>query len=448
MSKISTKYTILVVDDMERILDGLSLGLRAAGYEVVTAQSVSRGLQAYFGHDIDIALLDVRLKDESGLTLLEKIHADNPALPVIMFTGYGTIDAAVQAIKKGAYNYLQKPVNMDELLIYLQKATHLIELERENNQLRSQRPAQANRLIFKSEAMAELCRKAEKLAVTDIPVLIQGESGTGKELIAEFIHKHSSRKDRPFVKINCASFSKTLLDDELFGHEKGAFTGAVSSFRGVFEQADNGTLLLDELGEMGLDTQAKILRAIQNQEIQRLGSSKVMQLNVRFLAATNQDLEEKVKEGTFREDLYYRLNTAFVSVSPLRERKEDIEVLLHHFLDMFKKGDTQIDEEAHRMLLCYDWPGNIRELKNTLQYASAIASGNRIGIDDLPKKIVDACVPEKKFKSKDLMEKELIAATLKECNYNKSHAASLLGLSRATIYNKIRQYGLQGDLHG
>jgi DNA-binding NtrC family response regulator len=447
MSKISTKYKILIVDDMEKILDGLSLGLSSHGYSVVTARSVCEGLEAYNSNSIDVALLDVRLKEESGMTLLEKIHEDNPLIPIIMFTGYGTIDAAVQAIKLGAFNYLQKPVKMDELLAYLNKATHMVELERENQRLRSQKSPQEKRLIFKSEFMKDLCERAEKLARTDIPILIQGESGTGKELIAEYIHKHSDRSNKPFIKINCAAFSKSLLDDELFGHEKGAFTGATASLPGVFEQANNGTLLLDELGEMELDTQVKILRAIQNQEIQRLGGSKILHLNVRFIASTNLNLEQRVREGLFRQDLYYRLNTAFLYVSPLRERKEDIEVLEKYFLEIIGKNKTLIEEEAHQLLQIYSWPGNIRELKNTLQYASAIASGNSITITDLPKKIIDACIPVKELQSKDMMEKKLIESTLQTCNYNKSQTAEVLGLSRATIYNKLKQYELNRSQH-
>jgi DNA-binding NtrC family response regulator len=448
MSKISTQYKILIVDDMEKILDGLSLGLKAQGYSVVTARSVAEGFAAYTSNPIDVALLDVRLKEESGLTLLEMIHEDNPQIPVLMFTGYGTIDAAVQAIKSGAFNYLQKPVKMDELLAYIKKATHLVELEKENHRLRSQKNPQENRLIFKSQFMKDLCEKADKLAKTDIPILIQGESGTGKELIAEYIHRHSQRKDKPFIKINCASFSKSLLDDELFGHEKGAFTGATSSLAGVFEQANNGTLLLDELGEMELDTQVKILRSIQNQEIQRLGSSKTLHLNVRFIAATNQNLEMLVKDGQFRQDLYYRLNTAFLYISPLRERKEDVEVLENYFLGIFGKPGMNIDQEALAYLHSYPWPGNIRELKNTLQYASAIACGPSITLTDLPKKIIDANLPAKELQSKEMMEKKLIESTLKECNYNKSQTADILGLSRATIYNKIKQYELNREQHG
>ena len=436
---------LLIVDDNPRVRESLALSLSNRGFPAIVADTVDNGWEIIQQNKISLALIDVQLGSESGLDLLKRIKNDlgNP-MPVILFTGYGTIEAAIDAIKMGAFNYLQKPIKTEQLIACISSALRLHFLEEENAILQKKIMGESSFVVI-GKTLRNVCDKALKLAKTELPILIQGESGTGKEMITELIHKNSERKQHPLIKINCASFPENLIDDELFGHEKGAFTGAYEIFRGMFERADKGTLFLDELGDMPLSTQAKILRAIQNHEIKRIGSSQTMIVDVRFITATNKKLEKMLEEKTFREDLYYRLNTAILKLPPLRERRDEIIPLARHFLETIQNPNYPnyyLLESTTEILEKYSWPGNIRELKSTIEYAAAVSKSAQITLKDLPHRISD-------FKSNDIptsrhqqMEKDLIINSLAICNNNKSKAAVHMGISRATLYNKIKEYGL------
>jgi DNA-binding NtrC family response regulator len=359
-----------------------------------------------------------------------------------MFTGFGTIESAIESIKLGAFNYLQKPIKIEQLIVSITTALKLNFLELENQKLLDQ-ISPGETLVTETSSMKDLCERAVKLAKTELPVMIHGESGTGKEMLADLIQNSSLKKDCPFIKVNCAAFPDSLLDDELFGHEKGAYTGASREFKGVFERAHKGTLFLDELGDMSISTQAKILRVLQNQEVKRIGGDKIIKVDVRFIAATNKNLDELMSKGLFREDLYYRLSTAIIHIPPLRERREDILSLTDHFLSVIKKKSLRnisISQEAKEFFLNYQWPGNVRELKSTLQYAAAISGSSVIGIEDLPRKLTLTGTAGLRGSLHKEMEAELILRILKENGNNKKRAAELLGISRATLYNKIKEY--------
>ncbi|MDC7232855.1 MAG: sigma-54 dependent transcriptional regulator [Spirochaetales bacterium] len=443
-NKSTTPATILIVDDKEKIRTSLSLSLKNRGYYPLSAASIEEGWEKIILESVDLALIDIRLGDENGLDLLRKIQTLESPIPVLIFTGHATIESAIEAIKLGAFNYLQKPVKVDQLAPMIGSALKLSKLEQENKELLMQ-IRKNDELLIEGEVLENLFRKTVKLAKSELPILIQGESGTGKEMFAELIHNNSSRKDCPLIKINCAALPESLLDDELFGHEKGAFTGADKQFRGVFERAHGGTLFLDELGDMSLQTQAKILRAIQNREIKRLGGNSELEVDVRFIAATNKDLDTMMAEKIFREDLYYRLSTAVITIPPLRERKETILQLTEHFLNQCS-GDSirkqTLSPDVSDFLVSYDWPGNVRELKSTVQYASAVASSPMISLDDLPRKLTDAIRPRTSGKLHQEMEEDLIKRVMKECGNNKKRTAEILGISRATLYNKIKDYNL------
>lgn len=447
-TKVSNIFTntpiILIVDDNEKVRKSLSLSLNGRQFDTKTAETIEEGWNIINEGTIDLALIDIQLGDCNGLDLLQKIHTNGLRIPVIMFTGYGTIETAIEAIKLGAFNFIQKPVKIEQLVTVINSALKITNLEDENKHLRSI-VSMDKPFLIKGPAMEAICEKTIKLAKTQLPVLIQGESGTGKELVAELIHQSSDRSTAPLVKINCASLPEALLDDELFGHEKGSFTGAVNTFKGVFERADGGSLFLDELGDMTLATQAKILRAIQNKEVKRIGGNQVIKVDVRFIAATNKNLEEMIRLNTFREDLYYRLNTAVLYIPPLRERKNEILGLAKFFLDSFGT-DTfpafSLGPDVESFFLSYNWPGNIRELKSVLQYAAAITTSSQIGMQFFPSKITTSVPPREKKSLHQEMEEELILKVLKECGNNKQQAAKTLGISRATIYNKLREFGL------
>jgi DNA-binding NtrC family response regulator len=363
-----------------------------------------------------------------------------------MITGYGSIDTAVQSIKLGAFDYVTKPLDFDKLVKIVENAVKVSNLIEENDRLKDRLIELSPQVISQSKAMLELCEKAEKLAMTDLSILITGENGTGKEIIADFIHANSTKNSRKMLKINCAAFPESLLDNELFGHEKGAYTGADETFKGVFERADQSSLFLDEIGDMPLTIQAKILRTLQNHEIRRIGGSRTITVDVRFIAATNRDLQKLIRENTFRKDLYYRLNTAKLYLPPLRERKEDIPLLIEHFLSEYGTVNTkttkQFSDRVFDTFLEYDWPGNVRELKNTVNYAAAISSKDYIDIDDLPSDFLD--VPQYSA-SRNIMqevEKNLIIKMLQKANYNKKKTAELLNMSRNTLYSKLEKYGI------
>lgn len=440
--------TVLIVDDKINVCRSISQNLLALGYATHFATNGYEGLKLLANHDVDAVLLDVALGEQNGIQVLRRFRDLRPDVPVIMITGYGTIESAVQAIKLGAFEYVQKPINFNKLLTVIDHAITITRLGAENQNLKERIGAVTPQMVSGSESMASLKQKAMQLAATDLPILICGESGTGKEGFAEFIHACSSRNGGSLVKINCAAFPEHLLDNELFGHEPGAYTGAEHSFHGVFERANRGSLLMDEVADMSLQTQAKILRALQNSEIRRIGGTEMLKVDVRFIAATNRNISELIEEGRFREDLYYRLNTATLTLPPLRSRKEDIPLLTEFFLKEFSKNNQKsvcyTSDEVVTMFLAYDWPGNIRELKNVVQFAAAISLNEEICPRDLPPTFVQA-VPElfdDRSTSLETRERELILQTLHKTSYNKAKTAALLRISRKTLYNKLKRYEL------
>ncbi len=320
------------------------------------------------------------LGEESGIDVLTRLLAVDKNVPIVMITAYASVESAVQSLKLGAFDYVKKPLDFDELLKTVRKACEFSRLREENTRLKSRLKELSATIVTNDRQVEALIRKVEKLADTDLPVLICGESGTGKEVLADYIHATSARSAAPMVKINCVAFPETLLDNELFGHERGAYTGADSMFKGLFEKADGSTLFLDEIGDMPLSIQAKILRTLQDKEIRRLGGNQTIRVDVRFIAATNKDVAELIGKGQFREDLYYRLNAAVLSLPPLRERREDVPLLVEHFLAAGKAVSPDVMERFLR----YDWPGNVRELKNVVTYAAAMCSGSMIEAEDLP----------------------------------------------------------------
>ena len=435
---------ILIVDDKIRVCESLGQNFEQLGYTCKYATNGSEAISKFLNDSFSAVILDVKLGDENGIDILKSLVGLNSNVPVIMITAFATIETAVESIKIGAYDYLQKPINFDRLVKVVENAIRLKELQEENLKFRNMLSDFSTRLITKNKVMLELCRKAKQLAATDLPVLIYGESGTGKELLADFIHSYSVQPCNPIVKINCSAFAESLLDNELFGHDRGAYTGADATFKGVFERADGGTLFLDEIGDMPLSIQSKILRTLQEKEIRRLGGKNNIKVNVRFIAATNKKIVDLMRENSFREDLFYRLNAATLAVPPLRERKDDIPMLVSHFLQEFQSGNSHkpklVSDRAMQILLDYDWPGNIRELKNTLHYAAAIALEDCINISDLPPGFVEQKPMEIAENIREKMEKELILSTLRKSGNNKKRTAELLKISRKTLYNKLEKY--------
>jgi DNA-binding NtrC family response regulator len=362
-----------------------------------------------------------------------------------MITGFAAIKGAVQAIKMGALDYIKKPIDFEELLALVERAINISSLKEENQSLKSTIASLSPKIITKNSHMIEVIQKARKLAQTDLPVLIYGENGTGKELLADFIHIESSRRSQRMLKANCAAFTESLLDNELFGHEKGSYTGADSTVRGLFERAHHGTLFLDEIGDMSLPLQAKVLRVIQNQEVRRIGSNDTITLDIRFVAATNMNLNYLIGQNRFREDLLFRLNTAVLNLPPLRERKEDIPLLVECFLNDSSRCCPQASDHLVKKFLEYDWPGNIRELKNVVNYAVAMCTRNAIGLEDLPPTFGNPYPEARVTKIRDRVERDLILSILASSHLNKKEAATKMNMSRSTLYAKMRKYGLLGQ---
>lgn len=440
------KGNLLIVDDKDKLYESLAQIFEPIGYKTFYARNTHEAISAFREKSVHVVLLDIMLGEESGLECLKKLRKINKNIPVIMITGYASIDSAVESMKIGAYDYVKKPLDFEHLLKIVENAMKLFSLSEENEILKDRIIEFSPKICFINKQMIELHERAKKLASTELPILIVGENGTGKEMLADFIHTNSRRNTRKMQKINCASFPEGLLDNELFGHEKGAYTGADTQFQGIFERANKSTLFLDEIGDMPLSIQAKILRVLQNNEVRRLGGKETLNIDVRFIAATNKDLDEMKRNNQFREDLYYRLNTAIITIPPLRERKEDIPVLADFFLNEYaalnslkKKtlSDTVLD-----VLISYHWPGNVRELKNTISYACAISSGDVIGKEDLPPIFNKIEAVETTGNIREEMEKMLIIKTLQKMNYNKRKAAEMLDMSRNTLYSKIEKYGI------
>lgn len=439
----------MVIDDEAPFRRLLQKRLSRNGCQVEEFDSAESAISRLEEKDFDVALVDIKMPGMDGIELLKKLKEINPNIEVIIITGHGSIDSAISAMKLGAYDYLTKPCKLSELELVVEKAYEKSILQKENillkNQLRLRTPYET--LIGRSKKIREVLAMIDRVAPTSTHVLIQGESGTGKELVANIIHKKSKRSNGPFVVVNCASLQAELLENELFGHEKGAFTGASFMKRGLFEMADGGTFFIDEISEMNPNIQAKLLRAIELKEFRRVGGNKQIQVDVRVLAATNKRLEEEVKKGYFREDLFYRLNVVTINLPPLRERKEDIPLLVDYFLKKknLEEGNKvkTISPEALEYLVNYDWPGNVRELANVIERAIILSSSDVISIKDLPLSISRQESSYNSISTIVSMEKSLIEKTLKEFNGNKTRTAKVLGISVRNLYRKINKYGIQ-----
>jgi DNA-binding NtrC family response regulator len=452
---------ILVIDDSPEIVSLFSEYFRGEGYEVDTAEDGAKGIASIEGNFYDLILTDLKMPGIDGMEVLKYITEHSPDSICILLTGYGTVKSAVEAIKLGAFDYLTKPVKMDEISVTIQRAFEYRDLKRENIHLRSQlkRKYRFENIIGDSEKIQKVFEVIEKVADTDSTVLILGESGTGKELIAKAIHYNSYRRDKPFVPVNCAAIPSELLESELFGHEKGAFTNAIRMRIGRFELANGGTVFLDEIGDMNPLLQSKLLRVLQERQFERVGGIKTIKTDIRILAATHQNLKMLVQQRKFREDLYYRLNVIPIEIPPLRERKMDIPLLTHHFLEQFNKRKKKkirgIREEAMARLTQYEWPGNVRELENTIERVIILLDGDEVTSQDLPDKFqelpemetaqspqipesgisLDAAVSE--------FERNLILQALVKTGWVKNKAAQLLNLNRTTLIEKIKRQNLQ-----
>lgn len=444
------KFTILVIDDEKNIREGLGAAFEMEGYEVRLASNGQEGLDQIAKGDIDLVVTDLRMDGISGEEVLRRVTTQNPGIPVIVLTGHGSIDAAVDAMRNGAYDFLTKPLNLDQLLMIAKRALQGRELSLQHKELKDRvdQTKSLEGMIGKSASMQKIAQLIKKVAPSKASVLITGESGVGKEVVADAIHALSPRKDHECVKVHCAALSETLLESELFGHEKGAYTGADQMAKGRFELAHNSTIFLDEIGEIDQATQVKLLRVLQEKKFERVGGSQTIEVDVRVVAATNKNLEELVKQGKFREDLFYRLNVVRIEVPPLRERKDDIPLLIAHFLKEFEaeakdlgKTITGVDNRARSALYKYDWPGNIRELRNCIESAVVMCSGGEITLDDLPPTISKATSAESitipAGSTLEEAEKIVIEQTLAANKGNKSKTAELLGIGRKTLQRKL-----------
>ena len=450
---------ILIVDDDKGHLISLRTVIRSWGYKVITAEDGREAIEAVKDTPVDLILMDVRMTVMSGIEALAHIKQYNPSIPIIIMTAYSSVESAVDALKGGAYDYLIKPFDFEVLKLSIERACEHAGLKIENEDLKARLQDDLDRpdIIGKSSAMKALMDMLAMVAPSEATVLITGESGTGKELIARSLHDNSARRDRPLITVNCAALTESLLESELFGHVKGAFTGADRRREGRFMQADGGTIFLDEIGETSPRMQAKLLRVLQEKEIQHVGSEEVLRVDVRIVAATNRDLEEEVQAGRFREDLFYRLNVMQLSVPPLRERQTDIPLLAQHFLKAYagrnRKTVKGIVPLAMDMLLKYEWPGNVRELENAIERAVILIPGQHVTEKQLPLRIVqkhpdydsptEAAMPTTDgTRTLDDMEKEAIVTTLAATDGNKSETARRLGISRKTLHNKLKAYRL------
>jgi two-component system, NtrC family, response regulator HydG len=447
---------ILIVDDDASHRRMLEAVLTAEGYAVAHAEDGRRAVSAVEDRFYDLILMDIRMSRMGGIEALKQIKEISPGIPVIIMTAYASVGTAVDGLKSGAHDYLTKPLDIDELKILVDKALQFRRLEQENRYLKARIGEQFDfpNIIGRSAAMKTLFETISLVAPTEATALIQGESGTGKELIANAIHQNSPRRDKPFITVNCAALPETLLESELFGHEKGAFTGATGRKQGRFRQAHTGSIFLDEIAEMSSALQPKLLRVLQEQSFEPIGGAQTIHVDIRVIAATNRHLETEIETGRFREDLYYRLNVVTLPIPPLRDRREDILLLADHFLKKYAEKNRRLIKgfvpRTTDLLMRYPWPGNVRELENAVERAVILARGDMITPEDLPDAIrkagpedeITAAASFPTGKSLKEMEKEMILQTLQDTNGNRTRTAEILGISRRTLQMKLKEYGV------
>lgn len=453
---MSGNTKILVVDDERIAVKNLEHVLKKEGYDVVGTESGANALKLLNEQQFDVVLTDLRMEKVDGLQILRKCRELYPDTEVIMITGYATLESAVEAMKKGAFHYVAKPFKLDLVRNIVKEAIEKVRLKRENKQLRDQIEIYQGKvkIVTQDTGMLRLLDTARQIAPTDCNVILSGESGTGKELFARYIHLNSSRAEGPFFAINCGAFTEELLSNELFGHEKGAFTGAVTMKKGLVEMASEGTLFLDEITEMPPSMQVKLLRVIQEKEVLRVGGTESLKVNVRFIAATNRDIQDAVKSERFRQDLYFRLNVVSLHVPPLSERRDDIPLLSYYFLKrssaLMKKNVAEISRDAMQLLMNYDFPGNVRELENIIERGVALANENAIEVAHLPEDLRALSIrtfrkKEGKIPSLEDQEMAYIKWVLTETGGNKTTAAQILGIDRVSLWRKLKKYGLEPE---
>jgi len=453
---MSTAGKVLVIDDDASLRRVIEFTLQQPGYEVTAVEDGAAGMASFANEHQPVVITDVQMPGLSGYEVLKQLRAEEPQVQVIIVTAFGTVEQAVAAMKEGAFDYITKPFSRDELLLVVRRAFEMLDLRSENARLRQQLSGRVDlsQLVGTSEAMQRVCERVRKVASSDAPVLLQGESGTGKELVARAIHFGGERRDQPFVPVNCAAIPADLLESELFGHVKGAFTGALRDRPGKFQQADRGTLFLDEIGEMPLGLQPKLLRVLQEMEVEPVGSGKTQRVDVRIVAASNRDLEQEVAAGRFREDLFYRLAVIPLPLPALRERRDDIPLLVRHFLARHEQGGRiSVAAAALDLLRAYDWPGNVRELQNVLEQTVLLRAGDGIEADDLPSRLrsesravagTDTAVvrlPQQGYSLAEI-EREAVVQALELCHWNQTRAAKLLQIPRHTLVYRMEKYAL------
>jgi DNA-binding NtrC family response regulator len=450
--------SVLIIDDEAEIRESLQTLLELEGFAIETAATGEEGLQRVGDNPFDLVLLDLALPGRNGMDVLSEIRSHDPHIPVIMITAYGTVENAVRAMQSGATNFVQKPWDNEKLVADVRAAVGWRRAQEENIQLKRALKQRYNfeNIVGKSEPMLKIFDLVAQVATSRSTVLLQGESGTGKEIIAKAIHLNSPRRDRPFVPVNTGSMPTDLLESTLFGHVKGAFTSAIASKKGLFEVADKGTLFLDEIATMGMETQAKILRVLQDRRFMHLGGIQEIQVDVRIIAATNVDLRQMVREGRFREDLFYRLNVISIELPPLRQRKEDIPLLVEHFLKKYAEENERpmrhITPEALRLLMTYSWPGNVRELENVIERAVVLSSGPEINVDLMPDSMMgresalgmdDPPSDSSLFEIVEDVERRIITDMLERCNWNQTEAAERFHVPLSTLNQKIRRLNIE-----
>lgn len=452
VQRAAIPITVLVVEDEESTRKLCAEVAESCGMKSIVAGTVEEALRRLETSAVDIVVTDLILPPSSGLDLLKQVHEMYPQIAVVVLTQYGTIDSAVAATRMGAVDYVTKPFHVEDLRARLERVARDMDLDRENRLLREQLRSKPGfgGMIGVSAKMQRVYKMIEKVSQHEYPVLILGESGTGKELVAKSIHYSGTRKDRPFAPVDCSSLVPTLIESELFGYVKGAFTGAMQSKQGLLEAAQGGTLFLDEIGDMPVDLQAKLLRALQEREVKPVGSTARRQIDIRIIAATNRDLETAIRSGAFRQDLYFRLNVVQLKLPPLRERKSDIQLLVTAFLEKFSDphGPTRtISDDAMRRLIAYDWPGNVRELENAIERAVAMGSGPIVHVGDLPSNLhypSSERAPDKdELLPMEELERRAILRTLRETGGDKLAAARMLGIGKTTLYRKLKQYQME-----